>query len=64
VEAELKANCPESKIKLIEGGGGIFDVKFNGKLIYSKQNIEGKRFPNEREITRLIEQEKGKKVTV
>ena len=57
VEAELKANYPDSHIKLIEGSGGIFDVKCNGKLIYSKQNIEGQRFPNDGEITRLIEQE-------
>jgi selT/selW/selH-like putative selenoprotein len=59
VEAELKANYPDSNIKLIEGGGGIFDVTCNGKVIYSKQNIEGKRFPNEGEITKLIEQERG-----
>jgi predicted Rdx family selenoprotein len=59
VEAEVKALYPDSNIKLIEGGGGIFDVKFNGKLIYSKQNIEGQRFPNEGEITRLIKQEMG-----
>jgi len=56
VEAELKANCPDSNVKLIDGGGGIFDVKCNGKLIYSKQNIEGQRFPDEGEITKLIEQ--------
>jgi selT/selW/selH-like putative selenoprotein len=55
----LKTNYPDSNIKLIEGGGGIFDVKCNGKLIYSKQNIEGQRFPNEGEITRLIQQEMG-----
>jgi selT/selW/selH-like putative selenoprotein len=59
VEAELKANYPDSNIELIDGGGGIFDVTCNGKVIYSKQNIEGKRFPNEGEITRLIEQEMG-----
>jgi len=59
VEAELKAKYPDSKIKLIEGGGGIFDVKCDGKLIYYKQNIEGQRFPNEGEITKLIEQEMG-----
>ena len=57
MEAELKANYPDSNIKLIEGGGGIFDVKYNDKLIYSKQNIEGQRFPNEGEITKLIGQE-------
>jgi predicted Rdx family selenoprotein len=47
VEEELKANYPDSNVKLIDGGGGIFDVKCNGKLIYSKQNIEGQRFPDD-----------------
>jgi selT/selW/selH-like putative selenoprotein len=56
VEAEIKASYPDANIKLIAGGGGIFDVKCNGKLIYSKQNIEGKRFPNVGEITGLIRQ--------
>jgi selT/selW/selH-like putative selenoprotein len=59
VEAELKANYPDSNIKLIKGRGGIFDVKCNGKLIYSKQNLGGQRFPAEGEITRLIGQEMG-----
>jgi selT/selW/selH-like putative selenoprotein len=59
VEAELKRNFPDSNIELIEGSGGIFDVECNGKLIYSKQNIEGQRFPNAGEITKLIEQEMG-----
>jgi hypothetical protein len=59
VEAELKANYPGSNIKLIKGGGGIFNVTYNGKLIYAKQNIEGQRFPEEGEITRLIQQAKG-----
>jgi selT/selW/selH-like putative selenoprotein len=59
VEAELGTRYPDSNIKLIKGGGGIFDVKCNGKLIYSKQHVEGRRFPDEGEITKLIEQEKG-----
>lgn len=59
MEAELKSKYPDSIIKLIEGGGGIFDVKFNGKLIYSKQNIKGQRFPDKGEISRLIDQEIG-----
>ena len=59
MEEELRASYPESNIKLIEGGGGIFTVKCNGKLIYSKQNIEEKRFPKEGEITKLLEQEMG-----
>jgi len=57
VEAEIKTGYPDSDIKLIEGGGGVFDVKCNGKLIYSKQNIIGQPFPNKGEITKLIEQE-------
>lgn len=53
----MKANYPDSNIELVRGGGGIFDVKYNGKLIYSKQNTEGQRFPEKGEIIRLIEQE-------
>jgi hypothetical protein len=41
---------------LIEGGGSIFDVKCNGKLIYSKLNIKGQRFPTDGEISKLIGQ--------
>ncbi len=59
MEAELKANYPDSNIKLIDGSGGIFDVKCNEKLIYSKKNIEKRRFPDEGEITKLIEQAMG-----
>jgi len=54
VEAELKASYPGSNITLVKGSGGIFDVKYNGKLIFSKQKVEGQRFPNEGEITRLV----------
>jgi selT/selW/selH-like putative selenoprotein len=59
VEAELKEKYPDSNIKLIESGGGIFDVECNGKLVFSKQKIEGQRFPEDGEITRLIEQDKN-----
>jgi selenoprotein W-related protein len=34
--------------KLIEGAGGIFDVKMNGRLIFSKH--ETGRFPEDEEI--------------
>jgi len=54
VEVELKENYPGSNIKLIKGGGGIFDVKCDGKLVYSKLNIKGQRFPNDGEISELI----------
>jgi predicted Rdx family selenoprotein len=57
VEAEVTANFPEAKIRLIEGKGGIFDVKCNGKLIFSRHEVEGQRFPEVGEISKLI---KGK----
>ena len=56
VEAEVKANYPDSNIKLIESGGGVFDVKCDGKLIYSRKNNKRKQFPIEGEITKLIKQ--------
>jgi selT/selW/selH-like putative selenoprotein len=57
VEAEIRARFPDLSIKLIEGGGGIFNVTCDGKLLYSKQKIAGQRFPHNGEITKLIEQE-------
>ncbi len=34
--------------RLVEGQGGVFDVKADGKLIYSKH--EAGRFPEDREV--------------
>lgn len=59
MEAELKAKYPDADITLIKGSGGIFDVTFNGKVIYSKLDVDRQRFPNEGEITRLIGKEMG-----
>ena len=58
MEAELKADLPKADINLIEGSGGIFDVKYNGKLIFSRHKIEGQRFPKDGEITGLIKKER------
>jgi predicted Rdx family selenoprotein len=58
VEAEVKDKYTDSRIRLIESGGGIFDIECDGRLLFSKQKIEGQRFPEEGEITRLIEQKK------
>jgi selT/selW/selH-like putative selenoprotein len=59
VETELKKIYPDSNITLIKGSGGIFDVKCDGKLIFSKQQIAGQRFPNEGEISKLIKTSAG-----
>jgi len=55
----LKESYPDAEITLSKSSGGIFDVKCNGKLIYSKQNIEERRFPNDGEITQLIKKAMG-----
>jgi predicted Rdx family selenoprotein len=40
------------EIQLIEGKGGIFDIKKDGKIIYSKK--ETGRFPKAGEVTALL----------
>jgi selT/selW/selH-like putative selenoprotein len=49
--AELKATHGV-EAKLIEGSRGIFDVKRDGELVYSKYETD--RFPNEGEVSRLL----------
>ena len=41
------------EVTLVKGDGGVFDVKANGKLIYTKEKTF--RFPEEGEITRLLQ---------
>ncbi len=41
------------KAKLIKGMGGVFEVKFNNSIIFSKKEFS--RFPNENEVEDLIE---------
>ncbi|MBF0379296.1 MAG: Rdx family protein [Desulfamplus sp.] len=55
----MKTSYPNAEITLNKSSGGIFDVTCNGKLIYSKQNSEEKRFPNAGEITELIKKAIG-----
>ena len=38
--------------KLIPGGGGVFEVKVNGKLVFSKKSL--KRCPESGEVLGLI----------
>ena len=39
--------------ELIESSGGVFEVKINDQLIFSKKKLE--RFPNPGEIVQFIE---------
>ena len=48
----------DAQVKLVESAGGVFDVTVDGKLVYSK-NKTG-RFPDEGEVTELVQKPKGK----
>mgnify|MGYP002879234618 CR=1 FL=1 len=52
LEGELISRYDNIDVTLIEGSGGIFDVYFNDKLIFSKKIL--KRFPSKGEIIDLI----------
>ena len=43
---------PEAIVELLPEGKGIFDVKIDSKLVYSKYATG--RFPDSGEVTRLI----------
>jgi predicted Rdx family selenoprotein len=53
VAAELK-EALGIETKLVRGDGGVFDVKANGKLIFSKSKVF--RFPETGEIAKLLQQ--------
>lgn len=44
-----------SGLELIPSGGGVFEVKFNEKLIFSKKKIG--RFPQDGEVEELVKAE-------
>jgi len=56
VAAELKKELG-IEAQLIGSKGGVFDVKVDGKVIYSKDIAD--RFPNPGEVTALIKQHKN-----
>ena len=49
--AELK-DALSVEARLIEGSKGIFDVKVDGKLVYSKYKTH--KFPDSGEVARLV----------
>jgi len=51
VAAEIKKSTGIDA-KLIEGSKGIFDVKVDGKLVYSK--FQTGRFPAPNEVSKLL----------
>ena len=51
--ARLKKNF-DIDASLIEGAGGVFDVKLNDELMYSKH--ETGKFPDEQELIAALQQ--------
>jgi len=43
---------PANEVSLIEGGGGVFEVTRNGKLMFSKKATN--RFPTDEELDALL----------
>ena len=41
------------KAELIKGMGGVFEVKFNNSMIFSKKELG--RFPNEKEVENILD---------
>ena len=56
MEAELRSSFPGLKVELIKSGGGVFDVRYNDELIFSKKETKENRFPEDGEITDLVKQ--------
>jgi len=56
LEEELKANFNDISVELIRSAGGVFEVKVNGNMIFSKNSGPNAtyRFPDEGEVTNLI----------
>jgi len=52
VEKELNAAFSDISVQLIPGHGGVFEVTFNDKQIYTKSHTG--RFPEDGEITNII----------
>jgi selT/selW/selH-like putative selenoprotein len=45
--AELKEAWPDTEVKLIPSSGGVFEVKVDGELIFSKKALRRHADPGE-----------------
>jgi selT/selW/selH-like putative selenoprotein len=52
LKAEIASSFPDAEIELIEGDHGIFEIRKNGVLLFSK--YERDRFPRPGEIVKLL----------
>ena len=49
---KIKGGFADAKVEIVEGSGGVFEVTFDGKLIYSKK--ETGEFPEEQDILDIL----------
>jgi len=47
--AELKSSLEDVQVELVAGGGGVFDVSCDGRLVYSKHQTG--QFPSLTDIS-------------
>ena len=52
MKAELEKAFPGIDVELIEGRGGVFEVKHKGNLVFSKKSLG--RFPEKNEVIDLL----------
>jgi selT/selW/selH-like putative selenoprotein len=45
--AELKREFPDADIRLVPSSGGVFEVKVDGKLVFSKRALRRHAQPGE-----------------
>ena len=48
---------PDLEVELVRGGGGVFDVSLDGKLLFSKHKQD--RFPEPGEILSILRAGRG-----
>ena len=52
LEAEIKNDFDQAEVSLISSGGGVFEIRLDDDLIFSKKSLN--RFPDDDEIRQLI----------
>lgn len=54
LEEEIKKVYSEASVNLVKSTGGLFEVSLDGKLIFSKKELN--RFPNDGEILSILKE--------
>lgn len=49
---DILSKLTDAEIELVKGRGGIFDIRFDGKIVYSKSETHS--FPSDDEVRGLM----------